>query len=128
MSRLRHIDIQTKIILVLVAVIVPTFLITTVLQNKITKPMLEGEMKQIGMTTAESLATKIASNRWLSRSSYVARIEAEIQETVYLHPSIIRMDVFVRDGNTNVLRLVASNVVEEDPFAVAAPVPLEDKI
>ena len=59
MDRLRQLDIQTKIILVLVAVIVPTFLVVTIIENKLAKPILDEEMRQIGIASAESLATKI---------------------------------------------------------------------
>lgn len=127
MNRLRHLDIQTKIILVLVAVIVPTFLIVTVVQYKLTQPLLEEEWKQIGITTAESLATKVMSNRWLSRPNSTSLIENEIQMQIYLQPSIVRMDVYAKDPTTGNPKLVASNV-EEDPAAASLGPSLVEKV
>ncbi len=61
MNRVRPLDIQTKISLVVVAGLVPTVLIVALVQYQLTQPILEAEWKQIGcITTAESLATKIA--------------------------------------------------------------------
>jgi len=134
---LRSLDIQTKIILVLVAVIVPTFLIVTVIENKLTQPILEGEMLHLGTTTAESLATKIVSNRWLPRSRPAPRpgvtmpanippIEDEIMESLYRQPNIQRMDVYEKD-DWGALRLVASNM-EEEVGTVSTTVPLVEEV
>ncbi len=95
MAAIRRLDIQTKVILVLVAVILPTFLVVTIAENKLAKPLLEGEMRQIGISTGESLSTKILINKWLQRPNGYLAIENEIQEMLYLQPSIMRMEVFV---------------------------------
>jgi signal transduction histidine kinase len=127
MSRLRHLDIQTKIILVLIGVIVPTFLVVTLLENKLAKPILEDEMRQIGISSAESLATKIVSNKWLSRPNMIPRIENEIQDLLYYQRAIVRMDVYAKDPPTGTLKLVTSNV-EEEVGSVPVPQEVVDKI
>ena len=119
--RLKDLDLQTKIILVLVGVIIPTFFFVSLVQYKVTQPLLEQEWKQIGISTAESLAIKVVSNRWLARPALYALIDLEIQAQTYLQPSIVRMDVYSLDAETNRLERVASNV-EDDPSA-PHPVP-----
>lgn len=118
MNRLRRLDIQTKIILVLVAVIVPTFLLVTIMENKLAEPMLEGEMKQLGLTAAESLATKIESSHWLQRTDGARFIEDEIQEALYMQTSVIRMEVFARDAAG--IKLIASSVIDDEAMPLDA--------
>ena len=47
----RRLDLQAKISLLLVLVILPTFVIVTIAQNKLTQPILEDEVRQIGVTS-----------------------------------------------------------------------------
>jgi signal transduction histidine kinase len=119
MNKLRRLDIQTKIILVLIAVIIPTFVLVTVVENKVTRPILEDEMKQIGITSAESMVAKILSLRLLASHNVRLEIEREMQELLYFQPSVIRMDVFELNAKTGSLLLVGSNV--EDDFSLASP-------
>jgi sensor histidine kinase regulating citrate/malate metabolism len=56
---LRRLDLQAKIVLVLLSIIVPTFLIVTLAQNQLTRPILEDEIRQIGETR---------ENVWLRKS------------------------------------------------------------
>lgn len=122
MFRLRYLDIQTKIILVLVAVVVPTFALVTFVQYRVTQPILEQEWLKIGIATAESVGVKAVSNRWLTRPNQWKFIENEIQMQIYLQPSINRLDVYAKEPETGVLRLVGTNL-EEEPGAVIAPPP-----
>lgn len=111
----RHVlSLQAKIILTLVAVILPTFLIVTFAENKLTRPLLEEEIRQVGITSAKSLAAEIISNRWLSLPSPTARIESHIQEILYSQPNIVRIDVVARDPLSGIVKTVATNI-EEDP-------------
>src|SRR5262245_30030861 len=127
MLDLRRLDLQSKIVLILIAVIVPIFLVVTVLQYKLTQPILHAEMQQIGVTVAQSLATKIQSQRWLSRPGFIPEIESQIQEQLYLQPSVVRVDVFTRDPATGLVKAIASNV-EEDPANPSPVPPLVDQI
>ena len=108
----RHLDLQAKIIIVLIAVVVPTFLIVTIAENKVTQPILSEEMKQIGITSAKTLASEIASHRLLSLPNAASTIESKIQEFLYSQPNILRVDVIIRDHNGEA-KLLASNIEEE---------------
>ncbi len=111
---LKHIDIQTKIIIVLLSVILPTFLGISLFQYQITRPILEEEWRQIGLSTAELIATKVVSQRWLTRADATAVIENEIQSQLYLQPSVTRIDVIAREENDPLKgKLIASNVEDE---------------
>jgi signal transduction histidine kinase len=110
----RHLNLQAKISLVLVAVILPTFLIVTIAQNKFTFPLLEGEIRQIGINAGKTLAAEILSGRWLARPNPAPVIENAIQEIIYSQPDIIRIDVMVKDSNTGNLKVLASNM-DDDP-------------
>lgn len=114
MDRLKRLDIQSKIILVLVAVIVPTFIVVTAVENKLAHPMLEGEMRHVGINAAESLATKIEGARWLQKTDGANFIQNEIQELLYSQTSIIRMEVYTKDPLGDI-KLLASSVIDDDP-------------
>jgi len=114
-----HLDLQAKISLVLVAVILPTFLIVTVAENKFTLPILEEEIRQIGINSAKALAAEIDSARMLSRSDPTSAIENSLQEILYTQPNIVRIDVIAKDPVTGNIKNVASNI-EEDPSVVPA--------
>ncbi|MBI2711285.1 MAG: HAMP domain-containing histidine kinase [Bdellovibrio sp.] len=116
----RQLDLQAKISLVLVAVILPTFAIVTIAESQITGPMLEEEIRQMGIHSGKSLAAEIDSSRLLSQSNPTPAVEAAIQEVLYSQPDIVRIDVVAKDPLTGTPRLVASTV-EEDP---ASPVPV----
>jgi signal transduction histidine kinase len=119
MKRLRRqLDLQAKISLTLVAVILPTFLIVTIAENKITLPILEEEIRQIGVNSGKTLAARIDSARFLSLPNPTPAIENSLQEVLFTQPDIIRIDVFARDPGTSAIKLVGSNV-EEDPTAPA---------
>ncbi len=111
----QRLDLQARISLVLVAVIVPTFLLVTITQNQFMKPVLEEELKQAGITAGRNLANEILTAKLLTASNSTAAVEAAIQEMVFSHPNVQRVDVAVRDaaapGGT---RVIGSNV-EEDP-------------
>src|SRR6476659_5183653 len=110
MKRLsRHLDLQAKISLVLVAVILPTFLIVTVAENKFTLPILEEEIRQIGINSGKTLAAEIDSSRLLSLTNPTPAIENSLQEILYLQPDIVRIDVVAKDPITGIVRVVATN-------------------
>src|ERR1700733_719434 len=93
----RHLDLQAKVSLVLVAVILPTFLIVTVAENKITEPILEDEIRQVGITSGKTLATEIVSSRLLQLPNPTPVIESRLQEILYSQPNIMRIDVVAKD-------------------------------
>src|SRR3954452_16485947 len=113
MKRLsRHLDLQAKISLVLVGVILPTFLIVTIAENKFTLPILEDEVRQIGINSGKTLAAEIDSARLLSLSNPTPVIENSLQEIIYSQPDIVRIDVFTKDPSTGLINTVGSNIEE----------------
>jgi signal transduction histidine kinase len=115
MNRLsRHLNLQAKISLVLVAVILPTFVIVTVAENKLTLPILEEEIRQIGVNTGKTLAARIESGRLLSHANPAPMIENALQEVLVTQPDILRIDVLTREASSGTMKSIASNI-EEDP-------------
>jgi len=117
-ERVRALDLQSKILLVLVLVIVPIFVLVTLAQYQLARPVLEEEWKQLGISTGERLAFKIVSNRWLHRADAGQLIESEILAQTYRQPSLHRIDVLGRDPVTGNAKLLASNF-DEEPSAQA---------
>lgn len=116
----RQLDLQAKISLVLVCVILPTFLIVTVAQNKLTQPILEEEVRQMGIHFGKTIAAEIDGSRLLSSSNASQVIENLLQEQLYSQPDIVRVDVIAKDALTGEIKLIASNI-EEEP---GAPLPV----
>jgi signal transduction histidine kinase len=110
----KRLDLQAKVILVLVAVILPTFLIVTFAENKLTQPILEDEIRQVGVTSGKTLAAEIVSSRLLQLPNPGHAIEDRMQEILYSQPNIVRIDVVSKDAVTGLVKTLASNI-EEDP-------------
>ncbi len=106
-------NLQTRIILILIAVIVPTYVIVTLGQNKLTKPILEDDIRTVGINAGKALASDIVSSRLLNRPDTPKLIESRLQEMVYSQPHIFRIDVVLKDPATGETQLVASNIEEE---------------
>ncbi len=122
----RRLDLQAKISLVLFSVIVPTFVIVTVAENQFTQPILEEELRQVGVNAGKTLANEIMSERWLSLPDPGPTIERAIQEVSYAQPNLLRIDVVAKDAS-GALKTVASNV-EEEPGAAQPEFALVESI
>lgn len=122
-----RIDLQAKISLVLVATIVPTFLIVTVAENKLTQPILAEEIRHLGISAGQTLASEIVSSRLLTLTDPTAAIESRMQELLYTQPNILRMEVLARDPLSGGVVRVGSNIVEDTAY-VANPFPLADTV
>ena len=120
-ERVRALDLQSKIVLVLVLVIVPIFVLVTLAQYQLARPVLEEEWKQLGISTGERIALKIVSNGWLPRADAEKLVEAEILEQTYRQTSLRRIDVLVRDAVTGNPKLLASNYDDEPSTQVLLP-------
>ncbi len=127
MKRARRLDLQTKISLVLVTVILSTFLVVTIAENKLTQPILEEEMREIGITSGQTLAADIVSSRLLSLQNPTPAIENRIQDFLYSQPNIVRIDVTERDPATGQPKMVGSNI-EEDPDSPPTVFPVVDSV
>jgi signal transduction histidine kinase len=119
MRRTRRLELQAKISLVLVAVILPTFLIVTIIENQLTRPVLEEEIKQLAITSAKTLASELVSRRLLQLPNPTPAIEQRLQEFLYAQPNIVRIDVVVKDPATGAPKIIASNVEDESAGAPA---------
>lgn len=130
---LRKVSLQARIILILIAVIVPTYVIVTLAQKKLTKPILEDDIKTVGINAGKSLAADIVSSRLLNRPDTSKLIESRVQEMVYSQPHLFRVDVVLKDPVTGEPQSVASNIEEEGgitppPFPVVDAVVSEYKL
>lgn len=125
--KFRRLDLQAKIVLILFGVIPSTFAIVTLAQNKLTQPLLEEEFRQVGVTTAKTLAAEILSSRWLQLDRPTPVIENYIQSFLYAQPNIIRIDVIAKDPLTGVSKQVATNI-EDDPAMPLEMPPLVDQV
>lgn len=112
-SKIRSLDLRAKILLILIAVILPTFIVVTLIQNQLTKPILEEEMKQLGITTGKTLAAEIVSQRFLSLPNPTPALEKYLQEFLYAKPHVVRMEVLAKNPVTGNLSVLASNIEEE---------------
>jgi signal transduction histidine kinase len=112
--RASKLDLQAKVSLVLLAVIVPTFVVVTIAENAITRPLLENEMKQLGVSTGQTLADEIQDARWLGAEKASALIEGRMQEILYTHRNVALLRVFVAGDTGERPRLLASSVEEPE--------------
>ena len=123
----RSLDLQAKVILVLIGVIVPTFLIITVAQIKLTGPLLKDEIRQVGMTSGKTLAAEIVSARLLQFPNPTAAVESRLQEILFSQPSIMRIDVVAKDPTSGLIKVVGTNV-EDEPGTVPPVVSLVEAV
>ena len=124
---LRKLSLQAKISLVLVAVIIPTFVIVTLAENKLTLPILSEEIRQIGIHSGKTLAARIESGRLLALPSPTPAIENVMQEILFSQPDLVRVDVLVKDPVTSGIKLIASNM-DDDGGAQFSVVTLMDTV
>ncbi|MGZ3700013.1 MAG: sensor histidine kinase, partial [Bdellovibrionota bacterium] len=84
-----------------------------VAENKFTQPLLEEEIRQLGITTGKTLAAEIVSGRMLQLPNPTLAIERSLQELLYSQPNITRVDVIAKDPVSGALKNIASNIEEE---------------
>jgi signal transduction histidine kinase len=123
----RRLNLQAKIILTLVSVVVPTFLVVTFAENKITQPILEDDLRQVGINTGKTLANEIVTARLLFQANAGKVVESRIQEILYTEPNIQRLEVIARDQATGTAKVIASSVEDEPGTALPTGI-LVDKI
>lgn len=109
---LRSLDLQTKIVLILVSVLFPVTLLVSIVQSHLTSPLLNEEMKAQGLLFAQSLAEQIENKKIFSKPNFTAELEDRIQRQIYFQPSIARVDVFLKDRQQ--VKLIASSVEEDE--------------
>lgn len=105
----------------------PTFVIVTLAENKLTLPILSEEIRQIGIHSGKTLAARVESGRLLSLPSPTPAIENVMQEILFAQPDLVRVDVLVKDPATGGIRMMASNI-EDEPGAPLPVVTLIDTV
>ncbi len=123
---MRSLDLQARVIAILLAVVVPIFLLLTPVQNQVLSPLLEDEIQSSGMVFIQSLANTIDSKKLLLSPDPTRAIEDRIQRALYSQPSALRVDVWLKDQKSDVLTNIASTV-EEDPGVSPEPPQFTDK-
>jgi signal transduction histidine kinase len=111
---MRSLDLQARVIAILLAVVVPIFLLLTPVQNQVLSPLLEDEIQSSGMVFLQSLANTIDSKKLPLGLDPTRALEDRIQRALYSQPSALRVDVWLKDAKTDSLINIASTV-EEDP-------------
>jgi signal transduction histidine kinase len=96
--RAKNLDLQAKVSLVLLGVIIPTFVVVTIAENAITRPLLENEMKQVGVSTGQALAEEIEDSRWLQSEQASAVIASRMKEVLDAQRNIALLRVYVPTG------------------------------
>ncbi|MGE4231786.1 MAG: sensor histidine kinase [Bacteriovoracia bacterium] len=103
-----NLSLRWKIYLSLTAIVLPVFILTYVIEIRMTRPLLEEEIRQIGISVCKSLATDLTAYRLLDKPD---EVEAKLVEMAWLQPSIARIDVVKKSGSE--LKVIASNLVED---------------
>lgn len=111
----RRFGLQTKIILTLVGVMLPTFAIVVLLQFQFAEPILRDEMKQIGVNAAKTLASEITSRGLLYRQNSGPVIDRVIQEVMYAQPNLLRIDVVTPIGVSGDQPKKIASSAEDEP-------------
>jgi signal transduction histidine kinase len=109
-----HLELQGKVSLILISVIFPVSILLGLAQSSVVEPLLQEEIRQVGVSFAHSLGSQIESQRLLSRPNSAQVISDKIQSMVYSQPGIIRVDVIGRKSTNGELYFIASNVEDSE--------------
>lgn len=120
LKRFRPPDLQGKVILILIAVIFPISILLGLAQTRVMEPVITDEVRQIGFSFVQNLATQIENQKLLLKPNAAALIEDKIQRMMYTQPNIIRIDVIKARPDQKTLYYLASSI--EDQETVAPPV------
>lgn len=113
---IERLSLGWKIYLSLAAILLPVFALTIFVQTQVTSPLLEEEVRQIGTSVCRSLSSDILAQRLLSKPE---ELEARLIEMTWQQPSVVRLDVLIKDATGTGFKLIATNVVEDTPFDAA---------
>jgi signal transduction histidine kinase len=112
-KRFRTLDLQGKVILILIAVIFPVSILLGIAQTRVMEPVLSEDIRQVGMSLAQNFASQIQTQRLLLKPNAGALIEDRIQQLTYTQPSILRIDV-IRKRIDNSIYYLASNIEDQE--------------
>ncbi|MGZ3729595.1 MAG: sensor histidine kinase, partial [Bdellovibrionota bacterium] len=114
--RFARLDLQVKVVLVLILVIAPTYLLVSLLVSQIALPVIEEEMRVLGVHAARSLADEVQTEHLLSAGKE-SELEQKLREIFYMQPSVVQVDAF-RRNDKGAIDLAAST---EDPSLSVRP-------
>jgi signal transduction histidine kinase len=109
-----HLELQGKVSLILISVIFPVSILLGLAQSSVVEPLLQEEIRQVGVSFAQNLASQIKSQKLLGKSNSAQSISDKIQSMVYSQPGIIRVDVIGKKPGTGDLYFIASNVEDSE--------------
>ncbi len=123
--RIRRLDLQAKVLLILIAVILPIFFGVTLAVNQWTRPVLEQEIVQSALTAGKAIVKEISSRRLVPLDAHNRPIERLLQETLYSQPNLLRLDLIRAEFPLAAGQVIASTVEEDPSSALAFPVPAD---
>lgn len=116
--RFSRLDLQVKVVLVLILVIAPIYILVNFAALQTALPVIEEELRGTGMHAARTLTDEIASKHLFSPGKE-KELEQNIREGLYnLYPSGQQIDAF-RKGDKDKAEFVAST--EDDVSLVIHP-------
>lgn len=110
---LQRLDLRAKITFVILAALIPTFVLIVFVAQLWVEPLLLSEIRQIGTQIGATVAGEIANQKLFHRSDKEKIIETRLRELIYLQPNVTRLDVYEWDPHSNGNLLIASTVEEE---------------
>lgn len=114
-SSFGRLSLRWKIYLSLTAIVIPISVLVFFIQSTITRPLLEEEVRTAGISLLRSLASDIRSSHLLNNPKL---LEDQLIEISWLHPGIMRLDVFAVEGSKN--KFIASNISDDTAPEFAA--------
>jgi signal transduction histidine kinase len=127
LNRIRTLDLQGKVILILIAVIFPISVLLGLAQSKVMEPVLYEEIRQVGVSFAQNLASQIESEKLLHHPNASNLIEDRIQRMIYAQPGVVRVDLITRRSKDGAPIYLASSI-EEQEAAVPPSDALKDHV
>ncbi len=124
LKRFSKLSLGWKIYLSLTVILVPVLSLTLFIQTSLTRPLLEEEVRQIGTSVCKSIATEIGVYKLMQNAK---QLESRLIETTWLQPSIVRLDVFIKDEDTGKLSLFANNITG-DSLPNLEDLPLDENV
>ena len=116
-QRISRLDLQAKVILVLVLVTAPIYLLVSFSVSQLTVPVIAEEMRVLGVHAARSLADHLKADRVLMTGTE-EDIEQRLREIFYIQPNVMQVDVF-RRTESGLIELAGST--EDAALAVSPP-------
>ena len=113
-SRIRSLELQGKVILILIAVIFPISVLLGLAQSKVMEPVLYEEIRQVGVSFAQNLASQIESEKLLHHPNASNLIEDRIQRMIYAQPGVVRVDLIARKTKEGAPFYLASSIEEQE--------------